>query len=272
MKRREGVPAAGEARGTAGKRTRMPKEKSRLVREFREQVETMLRKIEATQYGNMERASRMVADTVKNDGIVYVFGTGHSHLIAEEVTYRAGGLAPIDAILEPSLTGHSDVVKSEQLERLDGFGRKIIEHRRLKPTDVLFVISNSGRNTVPIEAALAAKERGARTIAVTSLEYSKHVSSRHPSGQRLYEVAELTIDNGGVVGDAVLRPEGVGRPMGPTSGLGGVFVMHAVLARAAELLAAAGIEPPVFVSGNLDGAEEHNQEVLERYWGRVRIW
>jgi uncharacterized phosphosugar-binding protein len=214
----------------------------------------------------------MVADTVKNEGIVYVFGTGHSHLIAEEVTYRAGGLAPVDAILEPSLTGHSEVVKSEQLERLEGFGRKIIEHRRLEPTDVLFVISNSGRNAAPIEAALAAKERGVRTIAVTSLEYSKRVSSRHSSGQRLYEVAELTIDNGGVFGDAVLRPEGVGRPMGPTSGLGGVFVMHAVLARAAERLAAAGIEPPVFVSGNLDGAEEHNRELLDRYWGRVRIW
>ena len=243
-----------------------------IFRTYRERVEAMLREIESTQYIYMERASRMAASAVEGGRIVYVFGTGHSHLVAEEVTYRAGSLAPVDAILEPSLTGHSDVVKSEQLERLEGFGRLIIEHRRLGPNDVLFVISNSGRNAAPIEAAVTAKERGARTVAVTSLEYSKQVSSRHSSGKRLYEVADLAIDNSGVFGDAVLTPEGVGRLMGPTSGIGGAFVMHAVLARAAEHLAAAGIEPPVFVSGNLDGAKELNREVLDRYWGQVRSW
>jgi uncharacterized phosphosugar-binding protein len=152
---------------------------------FFNKVKEILDKVLITQSENIKRAANIIADTIEKDGIVYTFGTGHSHCVAEEVIYRAGGLAPFDAILEPSLTGTTDVVKSEQLERIEGISTIILEHKRVTQNDCMIIISNSGRNAAPVEMAIECEKKGIRTIAITSMEYTKNVSSRHSSGKKL---------------------------------------------------------------------------------------
>ena len=235
-------------------------------------IEGLLKRIVETQADQIQRAAAIVATAIKNDGIVYAFGTGHSHLVAEEVAYRAGGLAPVDAILEPSLTGHQQVVKSEYMERVEGMAEVIFDYYGIAPTDALVVISNSGRNAAPIEMADLAQQRGVPVIAITSLEHSRGTTSRHSSGKKLYQVADVFIDNGCPRGDCLLHLRGLEQPIGPGSGVAGMFILHSVLVQATEDLVNRGIQPPVFMSGNLDGSDAVNRAILERYAGRVRLW
>jgi uncharacterized phosphosugar-binding protein len=212
-----------------------------------------------------------IAEAVRDGGLVRVFGTGHSRLIAEEIFYRAGGLAPIDAVLEDTVSGYRDVTKSEFTERLEGLGELIVRHRRMAPPDVLLVISQSGRNAVPIEVAEAARARGIRTIAITSLLHAAGQPSRHSSGRHLHEVVDLTIDNGTPNGDCAISLTN-GLPMGPLSGVMGALLGQILVIGAADQLLAWGVEPPVFRSGNVDGGREWNEKLLERYWDRIRGW
>lgn len=243
-----------------------------ILDEYGARARDLIDRIVTTQGDAITRAAEMVADTVGGGGVVFTFGTGHSHCIAEDAVYRAGGLVPVDAILEPSLTGTSDVTKSEYLERLEGFATAILDHRRLDSGDLLIVISNSGRNAVPIEMAEEARARGIPVVALTSLRYADSVTSRHSSGKKLHEVADVVVDNGTEFGDAELRLEGLPLPVGPMSGIAGMFVIHAIMACAAELLLARGTTPPVWESGNIDGAAERNAAHMDRYRGRIRTW
>jgi uncharacterized phosphosugar-binding protein len=243
-----------------------------ILEQYGERARALIDRIVTTQEEAITRAAEMVSDTVAAGGVVFTFGTGHSHCIAEDAVYRAGGLVPVDAILEPSLTGTSDVTKSEYLERLEGFATAILDHRRLGPDDLLIVISNSGRNAVPVEMAVEARARGIRVVALTSFRYAGAVTSRHSSGKKLQEVVDVAVDNGTEFGDADLRLEGVPNPVGPMSGIAGMFVIHAIMARAAEILLSRGIDPPVWESGNIDGASERNARHIDPYRGRIRMW
>jgi uncharacterized phosphosugar-binding protein len=243
-----------------------------ILEDYGVRARELIDRIVTTQGEAITRAGEMVADTVAAGGVVFTFGTGHSHCIAEDTVYRAGGLVPVDAILEPSLTGTSDVTKSEYLERLEGFASAILDHRRLRPDDLLIVISNSGRNVVPIEMAMEARARGIRVVALTSLRYAEAVTSRHASGKKLHQVVDVAVDNGTEFGDAELRLQGVANPVGPMSGIAGMFVVHAIMARAAEILLSRGIDPPVWESGNIDGASERNARHMDAYRGRIRTW
>ncbi|MEW6048834.1 MAG: SIS domain-containing protein [Bacillota bacterium] len=243
-----------------------------LAERFAAEVHDMLARIEEEEFPVIGQAAEVVARSMMSGGILHIFGTGHSHLVAEEVLYRAGVLAPVDAILEPSLTGHTEVCKSEFAERLEGWGKVILDHRDIRPQDVLLVVSNSGRNAAPVEVAMEAKARGVPVIAITSLAYSRSVSSRHSSGKRLFEVADLVIDNKTPLGDALVHVEGTRAPMGPGSGIAGCFIVHCLLLQVVEKMMSAGHDPPVFLSGNLDGAREYNRPLLERYKGRIKAW
>lgn len=220
---------------------------------------------------HMAEASAWMAEAIAAGGLVRVFGSGHSRLIAEEIFYRAGGLAPIDAVLEDGVSGYHDVSKSEYTERLEGYGELIVAHRRMAPPDVLIVISQSGRNAVPIEVADAARARGMRTIAITSIAHATDQPSRHSSGRHLHEAVDLVIDNGAPAGDCALGlPNGT--PVGPLSGVLGAAIVQTLVVGAAERLLAAGADPPVFRSGNVDGGREQSQALLDRYWDRIRGW
>ncbi|HEY8414973.1 MAG TPA: SIS domain-containing protein [Thermaerobacter sp.] len=243
-----------------------------LAGRYAEEAIRLLQRIREEQMPVIDRAAEVIARSMAAGGILHIFGTGHSHLIAEEVVYRAGVLAPVDAILEPSLTGHVDVTKSEVAERLEGWGPIIVEHRRFDPDDVLLVVSNSGRNAAPVEVALEAKKRGIPVLAITSRAFSASVPSRHSSGKRLFEVADLVIDNLAPFGDAILDVPGLPVPAGPVSGLAGVFIVHCLLVQAVEHLLRLGVTPPVLMSGNRDEGRDYNEEILARYRHRIRIW
>ena len=219
----------------------------------------------------LDQASEWIADAIAAGGVLRVFGTGHSRLLAEEIFYRAGGLVPVEAILDDDVSGYRDVTKSELAERLEGLGELIVAHSRIAPPDLLLVISQSGRNAVPIEAAQAARARGLRTVALTSLKHAAGQPSRHSSGLHLHEVVDLAIDNGVPDGDCAVRLDS-GLLMGPLSGVVGAALAQALVIGAAEKLRQRGIDPPVFRSGNVDGGREANDVLIERYWPKVRGW
>lgn len=240
--------------------------------EYTKVVQEVLQRIVETQMEQIERAAKIAADAIAQDGILYTFGTGHSHVIAEDVAYRAGGLAPVDAILEPSLTGHSKVWQSEYMERVEGMAEVILNYYGISSKDALVVISNSGRNAAPIEMAAGAKARGVPVIAITSLAHSKGTTSRHSSGKKLYELVDVVIDNCCPKGDCLLHLPGLPVPVGAGSGVAGMFIMHTIIVQTIQNLLERGIQPPVFMSGNLDGSDEYNQALLDRYKGRIKIW
>ncbi len=239
---------------------------------YADKVQGTLLGIVDSQMDAILKAADIVADAVAKDGILYTFGTGHSHMIAEDVAARAGGLVPVDAILEPSLTGNQHVVKSEYMERIEGIAEIILNYYRLSPKDALIIVSNSGRNAAPIEMADIAQQRGIKVIAISSLEHSKGTTSRHSSGKKLYELADVVIDNGCPKGDCLLSLDGLAQPVGPGSGVAGMFIIHAIIVQSIQNLLERGITPPVFMSGNLDGHEKVNVPLMDRYWGRIKIW
>lgn len=235
-------------------------------------IQAVLQRIVETQMEPIERAAVIVADTVARGGILYTFGTGHSHTIAEDVAYRAGGLVPVDAILEDSLTGNHKVRQSEFMERVEGMAAVIFDYYEITPKDAMVVISNSGRNAAPIEMAELAHQHGIPVIAITSLAHSQGTTSRHSSGKKLYQVADVVIDNLCPKGDALIRLEGLPVPTGAGSGIAGLFILNSVIVRAIQILLERGIQPPVCMSGNLDGSYEYNKPILDKYKDRIKNW
>lgn len=236
---------------------------------FHRRVSDMLAEVFSSQRDKIEQAASWCADCLRKGGWIHTFGTGHSHLLAEEVFHRAGGLVPLNAILEPSLMLHEGGEKSSLMERLPGLAEVILATQPVRAGDVLFVFSNSGRNAVPIEMAQGARARGLKVVGVTSFAHTESVASRHPSGLKLKDVVDLAIDNGGVPGDAALELPGSAARVGATSTIVGAFIIQAIMAETAARLAVAGEEPPVIMSGNLDAAEEHNARVRARYAERL---
>ena len=230
-------------------------------------VQGILQQVVDRELPNIQKAAELVTESCKRGGRFYVFGSGHSHMIAEELYLRAGGLALVRAILPPELMLHEMPNKSTYLERIEGYSRAMAELYRIGQEDTILVISNSGRNAVPVEMCLAAKERGAKVIAMTSMKHSVPCTSRHSSGLKMYQIADVTIDNCGEPGDAAFYVEGLGSGIGPTSGVVGIASAQALICRVVESLVQAGIDPPVFKSSNVDGGDEHNNRMFDTYYG-----
>ena len=140
----------------------------------------------------------------------------------------------------------------------------------MRPGDVVLVISNSGRNASPIEVAMEAREAGLKVIVLTSLDMSKATTSRHPSGKKLYELADLVLDNGGVPGDAAIDAAGFAYKVGPTSTMSGALILNLLSMEIIENLIAMGVTPPTYVSQNADGGAEHNEALAQKYRHRIR--
>ncbi len=235
--------------------------------------QTIMRLIAAimrSQAENLEQAAQVVFQSLRADGVLHVFGSGHSHALAEEAYHRAGGLVPVNAIQEVCLTPLTPPGMSGQLERVPGLAKIILDGHDLRPGEVLMVISNSGINAVPIEAALEGKARGLTVIALTSLAHSRDVPSRHESGKQLFEIADIVLDNCGEAGDAAVRYEGLPGKVAPTSLLAGAFIINSLVCRVVELFLAKGLTPPVYLSANIPGGEEHNRKLEAKYRGRIR--
>jgi uncharacterized phosphosugar-binding protein len=219
----------------------------------------------------ISQAAHKITNSILDGGIVHLFGCGHSHLLTEEVFYRAGGLAPIHPILVEPLMLHEGAVRSSQFERKSEFAKTFMEDQDIRPGEVVIVISTSGKNPVPIDVALIAKSKGAFVIGLTSVNYSKGQSSRHSSGKFLYEVVDLVIDNRADKGDASQVHEKVNVPFGPTSTVIGAAIINAIFAGVIGQLADLGHEPPIFLSGNIEGADKHNARLVQKYADRIPL-
>jgi uncharacterized phosphosugar-binding protein len=236
-----------------------------LAESYLDEVMGLLEKIRNEQIENILAASQMVADAISSGRWIHVFGTGHSHMMADEVSGRAGGLAPLNGIIDLSLSSYSGIVKSGLLEKLEGYGRIVIDCEQVRKGDVMIVVSNSGVNAAPVEVAIEAKKRGLKVIAITSIAHSKSVPSRDSSGKKLYEAADVAIDNCGVPGDASVKLEGIEQRVGPTSTVTGAAIINAIVTQAVELLIKKGMKPPVWVSGNIHGSEATNLAYIQKY-------
>jgi uncharacterized phosphosugar-binding protein len=216
-------------------------------------------------------ADRMAA-AIAHGRRVFAFGAGHAGILAEELFYRAGGLVPILPIFGPGLTLTTRPITLETaLERLPGYAALLLDAQQVEPGDLLIIHSNSGRNTVAIEMGEDARARGLTVVALVNVAQCHSLPSRHPRGLRLTDptVADLVIDNCGVVGDAAVNVPGVPAPVGATSTVVGAALLNAVVVECVRLLAERGVEPPVTRSANLDGSDEHNRRVWEQYRGRL---
>lgn len=233
-------------------------------------VEETLQRVWNTQQEPMQAACDAVASCIRAGRSVYVFGCSHAGILAEEVFYRTGGLAILNPILFPGFSlSTRPITMTSQLERLPGLGKILVEQNRLAEGDVLILHSVSGRNTVPVEMALEAAGRGVTVIAITNLSYSRSVTSRHAGGKRLFEVCPIVIDNCGTVGDAAISLQGLPEPIGPTSTAVGAALLNAVVISVVERLLTEHAVPPVFLSANLDGGDEHNRRIFEEYKDRI---
>ena len=237
---------------------------------YHQAVMRLIDAIVRSQAKSLERAAQVLFASLRADGVFHVFGSGHSHALAEETYHRAGGLVPVNAIQEVFLTPLTPPRVSGQLERVSGLAKIILDDHDLRPGEVLLVISNSGINTVPVEVALEGKSRGLTVIALTSLRHSRGVPSRHPGGRRLFEIADIVLDNCGEPGDAAVRYEGFDGMVGPTSFLAGAYLINSLVCRVVELFVEQGLTPPVYLSANVPGGDEHNRKLEARYRGRIR--
>jgi len=207
-------------------------------------------------------AADSVERTAKADGLVYVFGTGHSHAMAEEAHYRAGGLALTVPILSAVTMVHESAVAGTVFERIPGIVAPIFARYPIGPNDVLIVVSNSGVNTATVEAALIGKAIGATVVAITSEAFSKVAAQGRP---RLADVADIVLDNGAPPGDATISLPGSELRVGPVSTSIGAALMNAVFVEAAARLQSAGVAAPIYLSANMPGAKEANEALVDRY-------
>jgi len=229
-------------------------------------VTACIEKAWETQKDTITAAAAKIAEAIEAKKNVFVFGCSHAGILAEEVFYRTGGLAVVNPIFFPGfMLNTRPITMTSQLERLAGLGKTILKENHVASGDVLLIHSVSGRNTVPVEMALEAKAMGVTTIAVTNIAYSSSVTSRHGSGKRLFEVCDLVIDNCGDIGDAAVKLEGLPEKIGPTSTSVGTALLNAMVIEAVEKMIADGIVPPVFMSANLDGGDEHNAKIFKEY-------
>ncbi len=230
---------------------------------FLDAARSVIDSIERTQLEAIRSAGRLVGDSLLSGGVWHLFGTGHSHLISEEVYYRAGGLAPVNAILFPALMQHEGPATSTKLERLPGLARLILEKEDIRPGEVLTIISNSGKNAVPVELALLARERGVKTIALTSLKQSSAATLGAGQSHKLFEVCDLVLDNCGSAGDAAIPVGQAGLATGPTSTFANVIIIQQVVLEICRIFTDAGQEPPLFKSANLPGGDAWNASLIE---------
>ena len=228
----------------------------------------LLSRVRETQGSVLETAAREISRAVRAGHLLYTFGTGHGHLLAQEIFYRAGGLAPVCPMTEEKLTLQGSAAGSTMEERDGTWVPRLLERYPVSEGDVLLIASNSGRNAVPVLLAEEARKRGAYVIALTSLAHSSSVSGRNPKGLRLFEAADLTLDNGGIPGDAsVSFPDGTFA--GPTSTAAGAAILQAVICRVKEMLLEEGCPADFYVSSNVDGGDEINDRIIAKYQDRI---
>ncbi|MFF9124485.1 SIS domain-containing protein [Streptomyces sp. NPDC014889] len=231
----------------------------------------LLQRVRDEEAERIAAAGTLLADTVAAGGRLFAFGAGHSSLAAQDLVYRAGGLALMNLLAVPGTVG-VDVVPAtlgSALERVDGLASAVLDSSPLRSGDALIVVSLSGRNALPVEMAVRARALGVRVVGVTSVVYATETTSRNASGTFLKDHCDIVLDSKIAVGDAELTLDTVAAPFAPASTVVTSALLQAVMATAAGVLADRGIEPPLLRSGNVDGGHEWNAQVFDRYADRI---
>ena len=226
--------------------------------------------VRALDVAGIDRAARLLADAIQSGQSLFAFGASHSFMLAEEMVYRTGGLMLVNPIYPHGMNlSVKPLPMTSKLERVVGLGTELLANSPAKAGDVLILASTSGRNAVTIDMALLARERKIKTIAITSLAYTRGVGSRHPSGKKLAELCDIVIDNGAPYGDAAVEIQGFAHKVGPLSSETGCVIVNALACETVKLLVERDITPPVFVSANTDPGDAHNARLLAENRSRI---
>lgn len=245
-------------------------------KEYAESIISLQQKFISSQADNIKLAADTITKSLMRDGVLHLFGTGHSYIPLQEAFYRSGGLAPVNAILDPNLGMVYGAERCSALEKIEGFATKfVLPKYDLRSGEVLIVYSTTGRNPAVVEAALYAKEKGLFVIGVTSVEVSKASPARHSSKKRLCEIADLVIDIDVPEGD-VLLPIPNSPELGSTGGASTMLTLlftNAVLAQIVENFTLAGKEPPTLLCPNVGDASvvmKKNRATMDRFRDRIK--
>ena len=238
--------------------------------EYLNNIKNIIKKIECECDISIEKSAEAFSRAIMSGKRIILFGTGHSHMLSEELFYRAGGLLNIQPILIDELMLHVDAHGSTLYERKEGLAEEIYDEYKITSDDVIVIISNSGRNGVVVDMALLCKERGLTVIALTNIAHSSAGASRHRSGKRLFEIADIVLDNCGCVGDACVEIDGVEGKICATSTVAGALILNSVVAEAVDICIKKGFCPEHFFSANVDGGDVVNDKLVEKYKKEIK--
>jgi uncharacterized phosphosugar-binding protein len=237
------------------------------VKDYLHAMQDLQTRVIESQLAMLDQVAGQMVATVRQSGRLFVFGTGHSHMLAEEAFYRAGGLAAAVPMFMSDLMLHQNPDLGSRLERTPGLAPILLDLYQVRPGEMLFVFSNSGVNQMPVEIALRARERGLRVVGVSSWAYAR-VAPLSALGQRLDEVVDYAIDNLGLPGDGLVELDGSDWRVGPSSTVIGALIWNSLITEVIQRMHALGEALPVYASFNMRGAADHNRDLLQR-WGAV---
>jgi uncharacterized phosphosugar-binding protein len=221
-----------------------------------------------SQLDTLGEIAQIMAELMRQERRIFLFGTGHSHILVEEAYFRAGGTAAAVPMFSPQvLMLHESAYLSSRLERIPDLAVPILDAYDPQPGEMLIIFADSGSNALPVQLAIEAKKRGVVIVGVSSLKYA-HIAPLSAAGKKLYEVADYILDNFGVPGDALIPVEGTAWRVSASSTIVGATLWNCLLTQAVFILAEMGVEPPVFASYNMPGAIEHNRQMLST-WSRI---
>lgn len=230
-------------------------------------ITSLISEVIETENKNMELCVDALFKCIGNKNSIYTFGASHAGIMSEELYYRAGGMMLFNPIFGKELMlDNSPITLTSTMEQTVGYGTALASKVKFKEGDIIIIHSVSGRNPLGIEMAMEAKRQGVTVIAITNVAYSQSVTSRHPSGKKLYEISDIVIDNHGDVGDACVKIEGLEQKVAPSSTVICCIIMNSIVAELTQKLVESGMEnPPIFYSANLDGGAKLNQRLFEEY-------
>ena len=234
---------------------------SSLSKKYLSIISKILDKISDQEEKKITDCAKIIADSYKKGGQLYIFGTGHSRLLGEEAFHRAGGFAAACPIRDDNLTFKKGAKKATSLERTPNVARKALNKYNITKKDILMIVSNSGVNHAPVEAAIIAKEKNIKTIALTSVKYSKK-APLSKLNKKLYEIVDIFIDNKIPPGDTVINVNKFS--VGPVSTITGSFILNSILIEVASMLKTEKIFP-FYISSNMPNATKNNTKLENKF-------
>jgi uncharacterized phosphosugar-binding protein len=244
---------------------------SQLSDKYLSELVTLINQIRDEETKALEKGAKIIADAIENGNRIFGFGCTHSSLPIQDLVYRAGGLILVNPIFGPGIDSLNvrPATMTSAFERLEGYAEVLLDNTPIQKGDVLILVSVSGRNAVPVEMAKIAAERGIKIIGITSYQYTNKVESRHSSGKKMYEFADVVLDNKVPKGDAVVEAEGFPVKFTPASGVTSIALLHSLMTIVIERLLERGIDPPITIAANVDGSKEHNDRIWKEYGDRI---